>query len=107
MPEYLKSYLHGSVSDYGDFQDVTPELPVQAADECAARVVCFAKWFATKTVTGFDGRFDEAMFLRSVQMRMVAWRQNREKIEKGEFVPKLAQSSICKLAHSSICALSV
>ncbi len=105
MPENLKSYLHGSASDYGDFHDVSPKLPPQDADECAARVVCFAKWFATRTANGFDGRFDEALFLRSVERRMVAWRQNREKIKKGEFVPKLAQSSLCKLTKSSICLL--
>ena len=107
MPVHLKTYLDPSASDYDSFSDVSPTLPTQVADECAARVVCFAKWFASsRTANGFHARFDETLYLRSVQSRMVAWRQGREKIMREEPVPKLTQSSICSLCPYDRCPTS-
>ena len=120
MPAELKNYLHEAALDYEEFQDISPspQLPRQDADECAARVACFAKWFVSSRRAfadslGFgDGyvttRFDETLYLRSVQSRMVAWRQVRDKIERDEVVPALmTQSSICRLCLYDRCPTSV
>ena len=107
MPAALKTFLCNGATDYDAFQDVSPQLPPQLGDECAARVVCFAKWFARSRTDGFTDRFDEALYLRSVQNRMTDWRQVRAKIAKGESVPKLALSPLCKLCHYDKCPTSV
>ena len=118
MPAELKSYLHDTALDYEDFEDISPspQLPPQDADECAARVACFAKWFVSSRNAESWGsadayltaRFDQTLYLRSVKSRMVAWRQVRDKIKRDDVVPTLLpQSSICRLCLYDRCPTSV
>ena len=118
MPTALASYLDVTAAEYWDFKDISPspQLPGQDADECAARVACFGKWFVSSRHAeswGFaDGyataRFDQPQYLRSVQSRMEVWRQVRRTISSDGVVPKLlTQSSICRLCLYDRCPTSV
>ena len=107
MPANLKTFLRPGARDYDGFRDVSPQLPAQKADECGARVVCFAKWFASSRQGGFTDRFDLSLYLLSVQNRMMDWRQVRLKIARGEHVPKLALSPFCCLCPYDKCPTSV
>ena len=117
MPAELASYLHDDAAEYEYFEDISPspQLPGQDADECAARVACFGKWFVSSRRAdglGFDdgyaARFDQPLYLRSVQSRMEAWRQVRDKIKRDDVVPMLlTQSSICRLCLYDRCPTSV
>jgi hypothetical protein len=107
MPANLKTFLSPDVLDYDGFLDVSPQLPAQKADECGARVACFAKWFASSRIGGFTDRFDLSLYLLSVQNRMMEWRQVRAKIARGEHVPKLVLSPFCSLCPYDKCPTSV